>query len=187
MQTFEWAIEEIVTLHPGLYLDHCAVMAVSVMLEEPERWCEFLVESDGFSPEITEGESRFLLRVHWTEETASKAARVRHSEQSRPIVERAAVGLAALVFGRLISNGSMRVTREKERADFWLPRIRRALEISGTEHAHEVQRRHREKVVQMLANPCRWDGYVFLSRFESGKRFIRWSFHSQEERERATI
>jgi len=31
MRTFEWPIEDILAVHPGLYLEHHAVMAVALM------------------------------------------------------------------------------------------------------------------------------------------------------------
>jgi Asp-tRNA(Asn)/Glu-tRNA(Gln) amidotransferase A subunit family amidase len=34
MQTFEWAIEDIVAAHPNLYLEHCMVMAVAHRVAE---------------------------------------------------------------------------------------------------------------------------------------------------------
>ncbi len=59
----------------------------------------------------------------------ARATRVRRTEQSKPIVERAAVALAALAFAKLIPGGDMRVTRHGDRADYWLPRLGCALEV----------------------------------------------------------
>jgi hypothetical protein len=185
MQTFIWAIEDIESAHPGLFLNHHAVMAVALMSRLSSSPCEFLVECEGFNPPGLEGETRFLVRVSWQEDTELAAERVRHTEQTRSIVERAAVALATLLFARLIPDGRLRVTNEAERADFWLPRLRCALEISGTEHHREVARRHREKTAQMLANPRRWNGYAFVCCFSANARLIRWSYHTQEEREYA--
>lgn len=122
----------------------------------------------------------FLLRVSWTEQTALKAHRVWHTEQPKAIIERAAVALAALLFAKLIPDGQMRVTREGDRADYWLPRMQCALEVSGTEHSRELPRRHREKVAQMLSNPLGWNGYVVVCCFAAQQRLIRWSYHEQE-------
>jgi hypothetical protein len=102
------------------------------------------------------------------------------TEQPGPIVERAAVALAALAFAHLIPDGQMRVTRRGDRADYWLPRLRCALEISGTEQARELSRRHRKKTVQLLANRRGWNGYVFVCCVAAGQRLIRWSYHTQE-------
>jgi hypothetical protein len=183
MRTFEWPIEDIVAAHPGLYLDHHAVMAVALMSRVSQSPCEFVVQCEGFSPPALGDETSFLLRVSWVEQTALAAERVWRTEQPKPIVERAAVALAALLFARLIPGGRLRVTKEGDRADFWLPRSRRALEISGTEQSEELSRRQREKKAQMLANTKGWNGYAFVCCFSPAHRLIRWSYHTQEERE----
>jgi hypothetical protein len=183
MRTFAWPIEDILAVHPGLYLEHHAMMAVALMSRLSESPCEFLVECEGFSPPDLERETSFLIRLSWDEQTALAAERVRRTEQPKPIVERAAVALAALLFARLIPGGRLRVTNEGDRADYWLPRSRRALEISGTEQSRELSRRHREKAAQMLDNPRRWNGYVFICCFSVEQRVIRWSYHTQEEQE----
>jgi hypothetical protein len=148
--------------------------------------CEFLVECEGFSPPDLEGETSFLLRISWDEQTALAAERVRRTKQPKPIIERAAIALAALVFARLIPGGRMRVTNERDRADYWLPRSRRALEISGTEQSRELLRRQREKIAQMLDNPRHWNGYVFICCFSAEQRVIRLSYHTQEGQEDAS-
>ena len=186
MRRLEWAIEDIQAAHPALYLEHCAVMAVALMRRLSEAPCEFLVECEGFRPQDLEGETRFLVRVSWDALTALKAQRVWQTEQPKPVVERAALAVAALLFGHLVPGGRLRVTDEGDRADYWLPRLRRALEISGTEHHRELPRRHREKIVQMLANPRRWNGYVFVCCFHPAHKLVRWSYHTQEEREDAS-
>jgi hypothetical protein len=124
MQSFEWAIEDIVAAHPDLYLEHCAVMAVALMSRDSAPPCEFLVECEGFCPPDLEGAPHFTLHVGWDEQTAMTAARVWGTEQPRPIVERGAVALAALAFAHLIPDGQLRVTKQGERADYWLPRWR---------------------------------------------------------------
>lgn len=181
MRTLAGAIEDILAAHPGLYLEHHAVMAVALMSRVSRSPCEFRVECEGFSPPDLEGDTTFLLRVSWDGRTALAAQRMWRTEQPRPVVERAAVALAALLFARLIPDGRLRVTNEGERADYWLPRVRRALEISGTEQARELPRRQREKTAQMLANPRRWGGYVFVCCFGARQRVIRWSYHAQEK------
>jgi hypothetical protein len=183
MRTFEWSIEDIVAAHPGLYLEHHAVMAVALMSRLSRSPCEFLVECEGFSPPDLGGERTFLLRVSWDEQTGLRAERVWRTEQPKPIVERAAVGLATLLYAHLIPGGQLRVTKEGDRADYWLPRLRRALEISGTSQGQELPRRHREKVAQMLDNPRYWNGYVVVCCFSATDKRIRWSYHTQEEQE----
>lgn len=135
MRTFEWSIEEILAAHPGLYLEHYAVMAVALMSRLSRPPCEFLVECEGFSPPGLEGETSFLLHVSWDEQTALAAERVWRTEQPRPIVERAAVALAALLFARLIPDGWLRVTNEGDRADYWLLHSRRAWKSAARSRA----------------------------------------------------
>jgi len=183
MRTFEWAIEDIIAAHPNLYLEHCAVMAVALMSRLSTSPCEFVVECEGFSPPALSGETTFRVRVLWIERTALKAQRVWHTEQPRPIVERAAVGLASLLFAKMIPDGEMRVTREGDHADYWLPRLQCALEVSGTENPRLLLRRHREKIVQVLSNPLGWSGYVVVSCFSASQRVIRWSYQKQEVEE----
>jgi len=183
---FEWAIEEIVAAHPALYLEHCAVMAVAAMGRRSGPPCDFLVECTGFSPPGLAGETRFPVRVSWGQQTARKAERVRRTEQPGPIVERAAVALAALAFAHLMPDGQMRVTRRGDRADYWLPGLHCALEISGTERRRELPRRVREKAAQLLSNPLGWDGFVFVCCFSPGHHLIRWSYHAQEGKGRAS-
>jgi hypothetical protein len=114
------------------------------------------------------------------------AARVWFTEQPKPIIERAAVAIAALTFAHLIPNGQMRVTQHGEGADYWLPKLRRALEISGTEQSRELPRRCREKTAQMLANPRQWAGYVFVCCFGGARGLVRWSYHTQQEQGNAS-
>ncbi len=180
MRLFEWAIEDVVAAHPHLYLEHCAAMAVALMSRQSASPCEFRVECEGFSPPALEGDTNFVLRVAWTEQTAVTAERVWLTEQPTPIIERAAVALAALTFAHLIRDGQMRVTEAGQRADYWLPGLRCALEISGTGRSRELPRRHREKTTQMLANPRGWNGYAFVCCFSAAHRVIRWSYHTQE-------
>lgn len=180
MRAFEWPIEDITTAHPDLYVEHCAVMAAALMSRQSTSPCEFLVECEGFRLPDLEGDSRFLLGVAWNEQTAITAEQVLLTEQPKPIIERAAVAIAALAFAHFILNGEMRVADEGDRADFWLPRLGCALEVSGTEQSRELPRRRREKKAQLLANPWRRDGYVFICCFDPAQRLIYWSYHTQE-------
>lgn len=156
-------------------------MAVAIMSQGAVSPCEFTVECAGFQlPNM--GTSRsFRLRIAWNQQTALKAQRVWQTEQSKSIVERAAVALAALLLAKLVPKGQMQVTRVGDKADYWLPHLQRALEVSGTERSGELARRHREKVAQMLHNPLRWNGYVVVCCFAARRRVIRWSYNQQEE------
>jgi hypothetical protein len=181
---FHWAIEDVMAAHPNLYLEHCVVMAVALMSRRIVSPCEFSVECEGFLPAALGSANRFLLYVSWTEQTALKAQRVWQTEQPKSIIERAAVALAALLFAKLIPHGQMRVTRAGERADYWLPRLQCALEVSGTDRLHELPRRQREKALQVLSNPLRWHGYVVVCCFAVSKKLIRWSYHHHQEEKR---
>lgn len=77
--------------------------------------------------------------------------------------------MAALLFARFLPEGKMRVTDVGDRADYWIPRLNCALEVSGTEHVREITRRHREKIAQVLANPRRWNGYVVIGCFDKAR------------------
>jgi hypothetical protein len=180
MQTFTWAIEDIIAAHPDLYLEHCAVMAVALMSQQSASPYECIVECEGFRPPALSSDTTFRLRVSWTAQTALKAQRIRHTEQPRAIMERAAVALAALLFALLMPDGQMRVTREGDRADYWLPRLLCAIEVSGTGNPRGLRRRHREKVAQVLRNPLGWNGYVVVCCFTAPQSVIRWSYHTQE-------
>ena len=176
--TLAWAIEDIVAAHPNLYLEHCVAMAVALMSQQTVSPCDFAVECTGFTLPGLGTEPRFLLRVSWTAQTALKALRIRQTEQLKSIVERAAIALAALLLAKLVPHGQMRVTRTGERADYWLPRVRKAVEVSGTEQRRELARRQRKKAMQVLQNPLRWDGYVIVCCFAQRARRIRWSHHT---------
>jgi len=56
MQTVEWAIESIVSLHPALYLEHYAVMSVALMRQHSASPCKFIVEYEGFDLPLLKGE-----------------------------------------------------------------------------------------------------------------------------------
>lgn len=181
MQIIDCAIEEIIAAHPGLYLEHCAVMAVALLSRNHAPPAEFRVQCEGLPLPTLRKQPGFLLRVSWSEPTALKARRVWQTEQPKPIVERAAVAMAALLFARFVPRGQMRVTREGERADYWLPQLQCALEVSGTTAARELPRRQREKIAQVLGNPLRWHGYVVVCCFAARHQVIRWSYHQQKE------
>jgi hypothetical protein len=178
MHTFEWAIEDIMVAHPNLYVEHCVVMAVALMSRHAISPCEFILECIGFRLLALGVEAQCLLRVSWTQQTALKAQGIWHTEQPKSIVERAAVALAALILAKFLPEGQMQVTKIGDRADYWLPRLQCALEVSGTEQARALRRRHREKVRQVLSNPLQWSGYVIVCCFTAQERRILWSYHA---------
>ena len=156
-------------------------MAVALMSERSTSPCEFLLQCEGFElPDLKEREAS-IVRISWSEVTAFKAKRIWQTEQPKPIIERAAVALAALLIAWFLPEAKMRVTHEGERADYWLPNLQCALEISGTTQARLLTGRHREKIKQMLSNPLGWDGYVITCCLSKQQRLIRWSYHQQKE------
>ncbi len=179
MKTVESMIEDIIAAHPDLYLEHCAVMAVALMSRKSLKPYEFMVTCEGLNLS-SNVEKSLLLRVSWDEFTAAKAHRMWQTEQRKAIAERAAVALGALLFAKLVPEAKMRVTRLGERADFWLPRLQCALEVSGTESHSELSRRHREKIVQVLSNPLQWNAHVIVCCFDAPHGYIEWSYHEQE-------
>ncbi len=181
MRIFDCPVESIIAKHPDLYLEHCAVMAVAQLSGQSQSPAELVVDCEGFAPNAMQSESSFLLRVAWDPQPEKKANRLRLTEQSTPIIERAAVAMAALLFGHFVPNGAMRVTMQGDRADYWLPGLRCALEISGTAALRRFGARCKQKSAQMLANPRVWNGYVVTCGFSKSRNIIRWSYHEQQE------
>ncbi len=180
MRTFEWPIEDIITAFPSLTLGHYAVKAVAIM-NRVAAPCDFLVQLDGFHLTALEGDTQFVMNVTWNPESAAAAERMQQTEQRTPIVEGAAIALAALLFARLVPDSEMQVMSRGARADYWLPRRHQVVEVSGTERFGQLARRLRQKRRQVLANPFGLDGYVVLCCFAKLRRLIRWSYHPQQE------
>lgn len=171
MEIIAGTIEEIAGLQPGLFLEHHMVMAVAVLQRIAASPCDFDVVCEGFQP-VREP---FVLRVHWRRRTARLADKVVRSEQRKPIVERAAVALSALLLGKTVPKASMIVTAQGEHADYWLPEIERALEISGTDGQDILTARIRSKKKQVSMNPLGWSGYAVVCCFAKNQPTIRWS------------
>ena len=179
---FEWQIEDIFSSHPDLYLDHCAAMAVA-LLSPHATSSLFNLNCEGFVLADLEESFPVQIQVRWTEDTFRNSQKILATEQRTPLVERASVALTALLFAHFIPNSQMRVTQRGELADYWLPKLQCALEISGTEKVREVSRRRKMKAKQVLANPLGWPGYVTICCFAKSQPSIYWSFHSQPQAE----
>lgn len=177
---YSWAIEDIFSAHPNLYLEHFAVMAVVVMSAHSKSPIRVNVECLGFFLPEAPGVKNFSVRLSWSRVSEDRARRVLQTEQRNPIVERAALALSALMFAKLIPEGEIRVTRRGDRCDYWLPSLGAALEVSGTEHRSEMRSRHREKVLQLRRNPLTWPGYAVVCCFEPEGARVLWSFHESE-------
>jgi hypothetical protein len=103
--------------------------------------------------------------------------------QSGPLVELASVALALILGKRVVPLGRLDVTDYRARADYRARKRKAVLEISGTEVAAELGRRHREKIAQARDNPFGWDAYVVICAFSSAGHRIRFSKHPIQEAE----
>ena len=126
-------------------------------------------------------DSALRLEVSWHRDTAEKAARLRATMQSGPLVEFASVALALVLARRVVALGPIDVTDYGARADYRARKQRVVLEISGTEAAAELGRRHRQKVAQARDNPFGWDAYVVVCAFSARGHRIRFSRHRVTE------
>ena len=126
-------------------------------------------------------DTQFNLEVSWTAETERKAERLRATIQTKPIVEMAASALAFILTPNIVNLGQLDGTNYGDRADYRSLDMQSVLEISGTETASELVRRHREKVVQALENPFGLDAYVIICAFSKFGHLIRFSYHRWEE------
>lgn len=171
MQVVDGTIEEIAALQPGLFLEHHIVMAVAVLKQMSESPCDFRVVCHDFEPP----RPQFVLRVRWRRATERLASRMVRSEQRRPMVERAAVGVSALLLGKALPAASMIVTAQGERADYWLPALEYALEISGTQTKDLLTARARRKRKQVRDNPLSWSGYAIVCCFDKNHPTVSWS------------
>ncbi len=139
-----------------------------------ELYCENVPELEEFG-----GEMR--LELSWARSMEAKAERLRATMQRSPLVELAATAVALVVARQVLDLGRLEVTAYRDRADFRSPRRRALLEISGTEVAGELLRRHREKVAQATRNPFGWDAYVVVCLFSARGHRIRLSRHECSE------
>jgi hypothetical protein len=175
------AIEDINTWHPFLFAEPYAVAFVAVTGQYSIPPAHFLVRCEGVRSRRL-GQARLLaLEVSWTEETVDKAERMRATLSSRTLVEFAAVGVALILVHEVIPLGTLNVMEQGSGADYRSTVVRRVLEASGTESPRELGRRHREKVVQALANPFGWGTLVIVTAFcEVGHR-VQVSEHPGKE------
>lgn len=181
MRTLRCAIEQLSDWHPRLFLEPHVVAcgAVLSLYSAPPALLE--VECANIRSRWLGSAKRFRLEVSWSEETARKAARLRATLQAKPLVEMAAVALAFVLVKRVLHLEQWDVTEYGDRADYRSLRPRCVLEVSGTEALAELGRRHREKVVQALANPFGWDTYVVVCAFSVRGHRIRFSRHRRQE------
>lgn len=101
--------------------------------------------------------------------------------QASPLVELASVALALILSRRVVPLGRLLVTDRGGRADYRARTRNAVLEVSGTEVAAELGRRHREKVAQARDNPFGWEAYVVVCAFSADGHRIRFTRHPFEE------
>lgn len=181
MRTFRCAIEKISDWHPRLFLEAHIVACVAVMRSHSTSPAVFEVTCENIFSDWLGEETQFMLEVSWSEETERNASRLRSTIQTKPMVEMAAAALAFTLTPHIVNLGQLDVMNYGERADYRSLDIPCVLEISGTEIASELTRRHREKVAQALANPFGLDAYVVVCAFSTFGHLIRLSYHGWEE------
>lgn len=93
------------------------------------------------------------------------------------MVEMAAAALAFIFTPNIVNLGQLDVTNYGNRADYRSLDMASVLEISGTETASELARRHREKIAQALENPFGSDAYVVVCAFSTFGHLIQFSHH----------
>jgi hypothetical protein len=175
------AIEEIPNWHPNLFVEPHVVSFVAVASQYSRSPALFDVECPKVVSRWLGKASEFRLEISWQDSTAEKAARLRATMQSGPLVELASVALALILGNRVVPLGRLDVTDYGARADYRARKRKAVLEISGTEVPAELGRRHREKIVQARDNPFGWDAYVVVCAFSAGGHRIRFTGHPYEE------
>ena len=181
MPIFKCTIEKISDWHPHLFLEAHIVACVAVMRSHSTSPAVFEVTCENIVSDWLGEETQFRLVVSWLEETERKAERLRATIQTKPMVEMAASALAFVLTPNIVNLGQLDVTNYGDRADYRSLDIPSVVEISGTETASELSRRHREKVAQALANPFGLDAYVVVCAFSTFGYSIRFSYHRWEE------
>src|SRR5437879_4823135 len=174
------AIGEGAEWYPRLFLEPHIVSCVALLTQYSASPAEFVVECDNITSDWIENAASFILRVSWTGQTMQNAQRLRGTMQSKQLVELGAVALGLTLAYRLLRLEDVDVTEYGDRADYRSLAASCVLEISGTQDADELNRRHRQKVVQALANPFGWDAYVVVCAFSAIGHRIRFSGHGTE-------
>jgi hypothetical protein len=175
------AVEQIADWHWNLFVEPHIVAFVTVAGQYSNSPASFVVECAGISLRRLSKATELQLEVSWHKDTAEKAERMRATVQSGTLVELASIALALILVKRVVALGQLDVTDYGARADYRARRHRMVLEVSGTQTAAELGRRHREKVAQAKGNPFGWDAYVVVCAFASAGHCIRFSRHSVKE------
>ena len=160
-------IEEIAGQHPPLFLEPHIVACAAVLSRYSPSPATIEVECTGIDSDVLGAHLGCSLEVAWRQETAAQGARLRLTVQSPRIVEMAAVALGFALISHLVAIGQVDVTRPGDRADYRSLDVPAVLEMSGTETASALGRRHTEKMKQALDNPFGDDAYVVVCAFSS--------------------
>jgi hypothetical protein len=180
-QVLRCAIEDLGAWHPYLYTEPYTAAFVAVTGQYSVSPAEFLVDCEGVKSRWLGKARGFPLEISWTEDTIDKAERLRATMPARSLLELAAVAVALVLVHRVVPLGTLNVMENGGRADHRSARVRRVLEVSGTERLAELARRRREKVARALANPYRWDAYVIVCVFCAEGHRVSLSGHRWEE------
>jgi hypothetical protein len=172
------AIEQIADWHAHLFVEPHVVAFVAIASQYSRSPARFDVHCSNVTSRWLGRAAHFGLAVSWHNDTAEKAERMRATLQVRPLVELAAVALALVLVKRVTPLGRLDVTDYGARADYRARKRRIVVEISGTEIADELVRRHRVKVAQARDNPFGWDAYVVVCAFSHAGHHIRFSKHA---------
>jgi hypothetical protein len=175
------AIEEVADWHANLFVEPHTVAFVAVAGQYSRSPALFNVECGNIVSRWLGKAAECRLEVSWQDETAEKAARLRATMQSVPLVELAAVALALILTNRVVPLGRLFVTDHGDRADYRARKRKAVLEVSGTEIPAELGRRQREKVAQARENPFGWQAYVVVCAFSAGGHRVRFTRHPLEE------
>jgi hypothetical protein len=184
VRTLGYAIEQIEDWHAHLFVEAHVVAFVAVAKQYSSSPASFTVECSNLGSRGRGKDGVFPLEVFWHKDTAEKAERMRATMQSGPLVELAAIALALILVHRVASLGRVDVTDYGTRVDYRARKRKIVLEVSGTEVAAELGRRHRAKVAQARDNPFGWDACVVVCAFSPAGHRVRFSRHSIKEAER---
>jgi hypothetical protein len=175
------AIEQIADWHSTLFVEPHIVAFVAVANSYSASPATFDIDCENITSRWLGKAATIRLEVAWHNDTAEKALRLRATMQSAPLVEFAAIALALIIVKRVVPLGRLDVTDYGARADYRARKRKKVLEVSGTEVAAELGRRHREKIAQARDNPFGWDAYVVVCAFSAEGHRIRFSQHPLQE------
>jgi len=101
------------------------------------------------------------------QETVERVRRTLTMFHRHHLIEHGAIAIACIAIAKIFDLRPLEVMQIGDGADYWLKNKQEMLEVSGTERAGELERRHREKTEQLLEGLTRHRGYVFVCCFAS--------------------